>query len=209
MHFTNARSISKTSVNINAPKGSSQQTVFGMNRTFIQPKSSLLNNTQSVSAPSQIIDNSKQMLWGAPFWYFFHTIAEKIKPELFLDNRNEVIGIVREVCRNLPCPSCAAHATEYMNKITNISIKNKDDFKLMLFEFHNSVNIRKRVPLYSYGDLIVKYKKANFINIVNNFMYYYKMDHHVVRMIADNMYRKRSAKSIIDWLHAHQNVFDK
>jgi hypothetical protein len=77
MHFTNARSISKTSVNINAPKGSSQQTVFGMNRTFIQPKSSLLNNTQSVSAPSQIIDNSKQMLWGAPFWYFFHTIADK------------------------------------------------------------------------------------------------------------------------------------
>lgn len=208
MHFTNARSISKTSVNINNPKVS-QQSLFVMNRTFAKPHSSSLNKSQSVLIPSQTIDTSKQITWGPPFWYFFHTLAEKIKPELFLENRDEVIGIVREVCRNLPCPSCALHATEYMNKIMNNSIKTKEDFKLMLFEFHNSVNVRKHVPLYLYSDLQVKYKQANFINIVNNFMHYYKMDHHVVRMIADNMYRKRSAQNIINWLHAHQNVFDK
>ena len=36
MHFTNARSISKTSVNINNPKVS-QQSLFVMNRTFAKP----------------------------------------------------------------------------------------------------------------------------------------------------------------------------
>jgi hypothetical protein len=115
--------------------------------------------------------------------------------------------MIKDICKNLPCPTCSAHASQYIDKINVNSLQSKHDLIKMLFEFHNNVNARTNSPQFSYDELLSKYKQANFVNIVNNFMYYYKMEHHAIRMIADDMYRKRSAKSIIDWLQAHRDIF--
>jgi hypothetical protein len=211
MHFTNVRSIHKNLVNTkDAMSNGPNNRIFSIRYSTGQtlPIASI-NQQQVLSHPSPTIDPSKKILWGPPFWFFFHTLAEKVKPDMFIQHRTAIINIIQEVCRNLPCPTCAAHAIEYMNNININSIRTKEDFKLMLFEFHNSVNARKKTPLFSYADLEQKYKRAVFINIVNHFMHFYKMEHHVVRMIADSMYRQRSAKNILDWLHSNQYIFDK
>jgi len=207
MHFTNVRSISRSNQQQTIDAAKPQMiTMFNMrpqiNRQVRAPITAVVEQPASV-------DPSKKILWGPPIWFFFHTLAEKVKPELFYQNRNAIFGIVREICSNLPCPTCTSHATQYINNINFNAIRTKQDFILMLYEFHNSVNKRKNLPLFPYSELQPKYEKANFINIVNHFMHFYKMEHHVVRLMSEDMYRRRSAKSILDWLHANQHIFDK
>lgn len=207
MHFTNVRSISraKQQETIDAAKPQII-TMFNMRQ---QSNRQVPSPITSVVEQPATVDSSKKILWGPPFWFFFHTLAEKVKPELFHQNRDAIFGIVREICNNLPCPTCAAHAKQYINNINFNAIQTKEDFKIMLFEFHNSVNKRKNQPLFPYSELQPKYEKAIFINIVNYFIHFYKMEHRVVKLMAEDIYRRLSAKSILDWLHANQHIFDK
>ena len=207
MHFTNVRSISRAT-HQNTINAANQPNMTMFNMTY-------KNNIRPVQPPVQVVsqpatvDPRNKILWGPPFWFFFHTFAEKVKPELFYENRDAIFGIIREVCNNLPCPTCASHAKQYINNINFNAIRTKQDFAMMLYEFHNSVNKRKNLPIFPYSELKPKYEKAIFINIVNHFMHFYKMEHHAVRLMAEDMYRRRSAKSILDWLHANQDIFDK
>jgi len=208
MHFTNVRSISRINQQQSVDAAKPQTiTMFNMAQRF---------NARPVQAPiaaaaeqPATVDPHNKILWGAPFWFFFHTLAEKVKPELFYQNREAIFGIVREICNNLPCPTCTSHATQYLNNINFNAIQTKQDFIIMLYEFHNSVNKRKNLPIFPYSDLQPKYEKAIFINIVNYFMHFYKIEHRVVRLMSEDLYRRRSAKSILDWLHANQHIFDK
>jgi len=207
MHFTNVRSIPRHNQQQSIEPTKPQTiTMFNMTNRFstrpVQPP------VQVVSQPATV-DPRNKILWGPPFWFFFHTLAEKVNPDLFYANRDAIFNIVREICHNLPCPTCASHAKQYINNINFNAIRTKQDFAMMLYEFHNSVNKRKNLPIFPYSELKPKYEKAIFINIVNHFMHFYKMEHHAVRLMAEDMYRRRSAKSILDWLHANQNIFDK
>ena len=207
MHFTNVRSISRANQQqaIDATKPQIM-TMFNMRQQFNRQVQSPI--TSVVEQPATV-DQSKKILWGPPFWFFFHTLAEKVKPELFHQNRDAILGIVREICQNLPCPTCTSHATQYLNKINFNAIRTKQDFIMMLFEFHNSVNKLKNLPIFPYSELQPKYEKANFINIVNHFMHFYRMEHHAIRLMSEDLYRRRSSKSILDWLHANQHIFNK
>ena len=207
MHFTNVRSISRANQQqaVDATKPQIM-TMFNMRQQFNRQVQSPI--TSVVEQPATV-DQSKKILWGPPFWFFFHTLAEKVKPELFHQNRDAILGIVREICENLPCPTCAAHAKQYLNKINFNAIRTKQDFIMMLFEFHNSVNKLKNLPIFPYSELQPKYEKANFINIVNHFMHFYRMEHHAIRLMSEDLYRRRSSKSILDWLHANQHIFNK
>ena len=147
-------------------------------------------------------------VWGPSVWTFFHTLAEKIKPEFFADNKVQVLKITTDICKNLPCPSCTQHATQYIEKMNTTSITCKEDLIMFFYNFHTMVNKRKHKPEFSYDELREKYAKANIINITNLFLYYYRMEHHAVRMIADDMHRKRSSKNIMDWLHANIHIFE-
>lgn len=204
MYFTNPRSINKNIVVQNNSKPNNiMMSMSVLNRPITRqhPK-------PTIEKQETVIAEKDEMKWGAPTWFFFHTIAEKIKPECFLDNRTSLFSLVQTVCSNLPCPTCSQHAKQYIDKININSIKTKQDLAMLFFSFHNEVNTRKNKPIYEYDKVHEKYSKANFMNIVNNFMYYYKMEHHAVRMIADNMFRKRIAKSMLDWLHANLHIFE-
>lgn len=209
MHFTNVRSTSRINQQQAIDSAKPQiMTMFNMTPRFnARPVQAPI--TSAVIEQPAIVDQSKKILWGPPFWFFFHTLAEKVKPELFYQNRDALLGIIREICSNLPCPTCTTHAMQYLNNINFNAIQTKQEFIMMLYEFHNSVNKRKNLPIFPYNELKPKYEKAIFINIVNHFMHFYKMEHHVVRLMTENMYRQRSSKSILDWLHANQNIFNK
>jgi hypothetical protein len=180
------------------------QTMTRRNAFFIKP------NLQPQNVP--IVTNSqiteKKMKWGAPVWYFFHTLVEKVKDEYFLSMRTDIINNIVLICKNLPCPNCASHASDYMSKVNFSAITSKDDLKTLLFNFHNTVNQKKGYPLFTRQELDEKYSKAVTINIFNNFLIVFQDKHKSLRMIADDMYRQRLSASLKDWFMANYTKFD-
>jgi len=151
----------------------------------------------------------KKMLWGEPTWYLFHTVAEKVKPEIFPQIRVELLNLIHTICNLLPCPICANHAREYMSKINFNAIQTKEQLQIMLWNFHNTVNERKGYPYFTEDMLRDKYSRANLVNILGRFMYFFE-DRPVAgfKQINDNFHRTRASKTIRTWFMTHMDAFD-
>ena len=167
------------------------------------------NNISNISKPVDISTPlPKKMSWGEPIWFLFHTLAHKIKEEHFLRLRDELLNNIYNICNNLPCPACAKHATEYMNKVNFRTIARKQDLKDLIFVFHNSVNERKGMPLFQYSELDAKYHLANTRNIIVNFINTFQKKNNSVNMIATDMYRTRLVAILKDWFKNNIQYFD-
>jgi hypothetical protein len=163
-----------------------------------------VNNTQITP-----VTRTKTMKWGEPTWFLFHTLSYKIKDEYFVIIREELLNIIYTICYNLPCPDCANHASDYLKSINFNSIQTKEQLKKMLFIFHNVVNTRKGYELFPYENFDDKYSKANTINIIQNFMVYFKNKHSSIHMIANDLHRNRIANSLMEWFKNNIKYFDK
>ncbi len=141
----------------------------------------------------------KIMLWGAPTWFFLHTVAEKVRPESFPIIRNELLKHIYNVCTNLPCPFCAKHAKMYLDSINFNMITTKEELKLMLFVFHNVVNAKKNNPIFLIEDLDAKYSLANMPRIFNHFIIHFNDTYRAPGMIADDLFRRQLSKTLIEW----------
>lgn len=109
---------------------------------------------------------SSKTIWGNAVWYLFHTLAYKIKHE---KNVHELLHYIVEICHNLPCPECRAHAVNILN-ISNIkNINTKKDLISFLLMFHNIVNGRLGKPKFTEEENIAKYSKATTINIITHY----------------------------------------
>lgn len=159
--------------------------------------------------PNRSIGNPSKMPWGKPTWFMLHTMAEKIQNEHFSRLRIEIINIIKRICNNLPCPDCSKHATNYINNINFDNIQTKEQLKIMLFQFHNSVNAKKNVPLFEYKDLDTTYKSANTVNIISNFFHYFLKQSYSGRMGTDNFHRTRMVQDIKLWFQTNIQYFDK
>lgn len=147
-------------------------------------------------------DDENKMLWGEPTWILLHTIAEKIKPEIFLVNssRLDILNIVFNICTNLPCPECSEHAKTYlMTTVNYTNIRSKNELKNMLFNFHNYVNSRKKLPIFSKEQLDEKYSKSVIKNIIYNFFVHYQESSKNPKMISNEIFRVRIIGTLMDW----------
>lgn len=162
---------------------------------------------QKVQVNQEEEPKQKSMKWGQPIWFFFHTIAEKVRDESFLYVKQDLLNIIYKVCVNLPCPICANHALEYMNRINFNAIQNKEQLKDILFVFHNSVNVRKNFPLFMRKDLDETYSRAITINVIQNFLNGFQYKNSNIHMIANNMHRTNVANDIKVWFNANIQHF--
>jgi hypothetical protein len=160
------------------------------------------------AAPVESEPTRGKKIWGPSVWLFFHSFAEKIKPEYFSTTGKEFIAHIVNICNNLPCPECAMHASAYMQKIQLNSIQTKDDLIKMLYVFHNQVNKRVGQPEFEISDLNEKYNTANLVNVYNNFIRHFSDKHYSIRMISDDMFRQRLCKQLTVWLRSNIIHFD-
>ena len=185
----------------------------------VKPRSVLMNiNLRQVNTTieSNNINNivpeepnkNKKMKWGEPTWFLFHSLAQKVKEESFDIIRSELINTIYIICKNLPCPMCATHATQYMNSINFSTIQTKKDLIDLLWRFHNEVNVRKNIPVFPYEQLQEKYSRANLVNIIQLFMYHFKDKHRSLKLIADDLYRQQIALKMQDWFRQNLQYFD-
>jgi hypothetical protein len=111
-------------------------------------------------------------LWGSNIWSLFHGLSCKINEEKFLYHKDRLIYIVKSICSTLPCPECSNDATAILNTFNFNNIKNKEDFKVFLLNFHNIINKKLKKPLYEYSNLDI-YNNINMNALYTNFKLIY------------------------------------
>ena len=135
-------------------------------------------------------------IWGNNIWYLFHTLSYKIKEESFLILKNDLIEIFKNICKNLPCPDCSKDAMNVIGKIDFNTVNTKENFKLMLFNFHNYVNRKLKKKEFKYEDFDNKYKNANIHNLIYNFNIIFNSKASNPHMISNTFLRKQELPKI-------------
>jgi len=179
-----------------------------LNMKYSKPVSiNLSSNNIVLSSNLNNIRNTGGLSWGPPTWCFLHTLVEKIKEEHLKKTRLGILKVIYDICINLPCPECSQHAKNYLNNVNFNSIIKKDDFKNMIYEFHNSVNNRTGKPLFNRNDLDVEYKNNVLTTTFYNFLIKFKDKRPNNRFIHEDLYRSALSKIIVKWFKENENYF--
>lgn len=143
--------------------------------------------------------------WGPIFWIFFHTIVESINENNYQKVYKELFQNIKLICHFLPCPECSKHAKEYLKNIKDVNINTKENFKKMLFNFHNTVNKRKNKPIFKIEDMEI-YKKYSLINCYNNFLKLFAKKGNI-NQINQSFQRKLILQRFTNWLQINKENF--
>jgi len=135
--------------------------------------------------------------WGPPIWTLFHTLVEKLHEDTFTVIGPQLFFYIKKISSNLPCPECSQHAANFLSKINFNGVKTKNDFIQMMFFFHNTVNFRKKKPIFNAIHLS-KYKNINVITAFNNFVAVYHTRGNM-KLLADSFQRKLVLKDFRKW----------
>ena len=147
-------------------------------------------------------------LWGPIVWNLFHTIAEQIKENKFVELRNQIFQLITRISYNLPCPDCSMHAKNYLSKINFSIIKTKDQFRNFIWKFHNVVNMRKKKPEFDPVNLTQIYGQKSLIQCFNDFTNVYKTQGNM-KLMADNFQRKMIVADLKKWLVDNLVCFER
>ena len=175
-----------------------------------QPSTPTLAKAIDVNVSSNTNNNNKtNMVWGQPTWVLLHTLAHKVKDDAYPLLRQQLNDLVIRICTNLPCPMCANHATEYLQRINFDAIQTKKDLKDLIFQFHNAVNIRKSYAQFSYADLDNKYASANTLAVIQHFFSIFQQSHNNGAQINVNTFSKnRVIQYMQTWFRQNIQAFD-
>lgn len=143
--------------------------------------------------------------WGPPIWTFFHTLAEKVNEKAFPNIKIAMFFFIKRICNFLPCPECSQHARVFLGRVNINIIKNKSQFKEMLWFFHNSVNKRKRKNFFNFEN-VNKYKNCNLGVAFNNFIDVYHTKGNM-NLIAESFQRSLVMKDLQQWLVSNYKCF--
>jgi len=144
-------------------------------------------------------------VWGPAVWTLFHTLAEKINENAYPYVINSMFLIIVKICKLLPCPDCSKDASNFLAKIKIKDYKTNTDFKNMLYLFHNSVNAKKRKPLFNYS-FINRYSNLNIGYVINNFIAKYNTKGNM-NLLTESFQRGFVIKDFILWFKNYSGAF--
>ena len=146
---------------------------------------------------SQYQKNKKNaIMWGPATWEFLHILAAKVDNQFFINKRNEIINLIKLICFNLPCPTCAKHSKQtIIPRFTN-QITTKELLIDFLFSFHNHVNERSGKPKFKKENL-KKYKEMNLGIAIHNFKTFYAKSYNNSSFQLNLQYSQTTRKNIV------------
>lgn len=144
--------------------------------------------------------------WGPAVWLLFHTIVEKIKEPDNTRLCRELFYQIKNICKFLPCPDCASHATSNLANVNISRINSKSDLKQILFMFHNSVNIRKKKELFTISEL-EKYTRANLSAVIYNFKMNYNSARNM-KLMGETFQRSLVISQFNQWLNINKQYLN-
>ena len=145
------------------------------------------------------------MHWGTITWIFFHTMAEKIKDDKFEVGRGFLLNTIVTICHNLPCPDCRQHAIRTLKAPPIGVVKTKEDLKLYLHSFHNSVNLHRRKKIHD-SSVLEKYKTASLRKAYSILTTVFQTSSH--RLMLDQMARRQMFVDLTINMNKNAVLFD-
>jgi hypothetical protein len=88
------------------------------------------------------------------------------------------------------------------------TIRTKEQLKIMLFTFHNVVNKKKGYPIFSYSECEEKYPKAITMNMIHNFMPFFKDKARSLKLMASDFQKRYTVKMLEEWFKKNISFFD-
>ena len=147
-------------------------------------------------------------VWGPCTWFLFHTLAEKIKEEEFINTKQKILSFIANICYNLPCPECAQHARSKIGTLNANNIKTKRDLQLMLLSFHNFVNQRTGKPQFTEKQLDEKYNKAITSHVIQYFLQIWQKPNPNPRMMTNSLHKGQVLKDFTSWWSDNYHLFN-
>jgi hypothetical protein len=144
-------------------------------------------------------------VWGPAVWFLFHTLIEKMNPDAYPYIIGSMFGIIVRICKLLPCPDCSKDASNFLAKINLKDYKTKNEFKNMMYLFHNWVNAKKRKPLFNYANMNI-YETIHLPFVINNFIAKYNTKGNM-KLLAESFQRSFVVKDFISWFKYNSQVF--
>jgi len=144
-------------------------------------------------------------VWGPAVWTLFHTLAEKINVNAYPVVFPSLFNMIIKICKFLPCPECSSDASIFLAKVKASDLKTKESLKYMLCIFHNTVNAKKRKPIFHYSNIGV-YGKYNLIRVINNFISQYQTKGNM-KLLTESFQRQFIIKDFKNWFQKTIKAF--
>ena len=122
--------------------------------------------------------HEKHLLWGTFTWILFHWMSVQIKERYFVEERDNLVNIIKEICENLPCPSCRDHAKEYMKNVPLKYVTSRQELIDYVYHFHNSVNMRGKKQ-FQPDSILEKYTIVNFSLLIKSWDANFVLGHYI------------------------------
>jgi hypothetical protein len=199
--------VNRNNTNSKNNRNNTNNTLFlNFNLNNVRPPPS--SQKKELISNNENIQSIKKMKWGEPTWFLFHTLAHKLKPEYTRIIIKSLLQTFYTICINLPCPTCASHAKDYLNAINFDYIQSKEQLINLFFVFHNKINQQKSYPIFTKQQLDEKYETANTINIIHNFIYYYNDTSFNINLISAKVYRNNLIVLLNKWFNENIQYFN-
>lgn len=114
----------------------------------------------------------KKNEWGPVLWEILHGLVERLGrttvPQILVDQRREIILVLRYVEQIMPCAVCRNHYHEWRTSHPLEKLPQQyDEFRMAirawLYNLHNEVNESKEIPPpFPIEELSVRYGSVNF-----------------------------------------------
>ena len=144
-------------------------------------------------------------VWGPPIWIFFHTITTKVKDGLDVNVYKGLFRIIKTICKNLPCPTCATDATLFLSKINEDVINSKQKLINNIYIFHNYVNKKNNKILFNYNK-ILNYNHADLAVTIRQFIRAYNTSGNM-NLLNESFQRQLAVKEFRRWMRANISAF--
>ena len=138
--------------------------------------------------------------WAVPTWLFLHTLAANMPENKYPDLKHETLNQIKKICAVLPCPDCAQHATAYLSQLEVNHIPTKEALKVVLWKFHNVVNMQTKKPQFPLKSLEI-YDRSNLAVMYNMFITEFTRPMRNPKMMMDVLSRDRIIVDFKVWMH--------
>ena len=140
-------------------------------------------------------------------WLLFHTLAEKLRPEFCPGELTVLFDVFFDICNNLPCPECQGHAVNTMRSANKgLATASRDNLIKFMWEFHNSVNRRLKLPEYPFEQMS-RYKLSNTPMVVKNFFMIMSRTSGGEKLMTNTFHRKRYLQKFQEYVRGNSHKY--
>jgi hypothetical protein len=144
--------------------------------------------------------------WGNITWKLFHTLAEKIAENKFVQVKPLVLELITSVCNNLPCPICKKDASALINQAYLNKIQSKKHLIEFVRQFHNIVNIKLYKKIMKADEINEIYKNTNLSNTIQEFIRIYNISYYNLKLNHSDYKKKIFINNFITKINIIQNI---